>query len=63
MASDNSSATAATPPPVGMVCRCPCGKRVSSLTHDFLSLCIICRGIDCSTDNRCVECADVSEEL
>ena len=63
MASDNSSATAATSPPVGKVHRCPCGRRMSSLTHDLLSLCIICRGIDCATDNRCAKCADISDEL
>ena len=61
----NSSAyaTAATPPPARKVRRCLCGRGMSSPTHDFLSFCIICRGIDCATDNRCAECAEVSDEL
>ena len=62
MDSDNSTAVATTPP-AGKVRRCPCGRRMSSLTHDSHSLCIIYRGIDCDTDNRCAKCADVSEEL
>ena len=61
MDSDNSSASAATLPLAGMVRQCPCGRRMSCLAHDFLSLCIICRSIDCATDNRCAECADVSD--
>ena len=65
MDSDNSTAATAdaTPPPAGKVRCCPCERRMSNLTHGFHSLCIICRSIDCDTDNRCARCAGVSDEL
>ena len=46
---------------VGRIRRCPCGRRMSSLTHDYHSCCIFCRGIDCTLDQRCDECLIVSE--
>ena len=29
---------------------------MSSLTHDYHSCCIFCRGIDCTLDQRCDKC-------
>ena len=29
----------------GRICRCPCGRRMSSLTHDYHT-CTFCSGID-----------------
>ena len=66
MDSDDSSASAvpaATPPPAGKVCRCPCGSRISSLTHDYHSFCINCRGQDCDVDNKCEECVVVADDV
>ena len=59
MDSDNTSAT----PPAGKICRCSCGKRMISLQHDFHSVCVACRGIDCDTDHGCPECKDVTDLL
>ena len=36
---------------------------MSSLTHDFHSLCTVCLGVDCDTDNRYAECIDVSDDI
>ena len=63
MDSDNSSSSAAAPPPAGKVRRCPCGRRMSSLTHDFHSVCVICRNRDCDMENRCDECNDVPDDV
>ena len=49
MDSDNYNASAATPPLPGKVRRCLCGRRISSLTYDFHTLCTVCRGRDCDT--------------
>ena len=57
----DSNDTAATPS--GKIRRCPCGRRMSSLQHDFHSVCIVCRGVDCDTDHRCPECNDISDLL
>ena len=47
-----------TTPAAGKIRRCSCGRRVSSLIHDFHSICIVCRGVDCDTDHRCPKCKD-----
>ena len=41
---------------------CGCGKRVGTLTYDFHSTCISCRGIYSGFDNRCEECANVDND-
>ena len=33
---------------------CPYGKRMSSITKDFDTICTICRGIDCDLDNSVI---------
>ena len=53
--SDNSFSSS----PVGKVHSCHCGKRMSSITKDFHTVCIDCRGVDCDLDNHCVECTDI----
>ena len=72
---DNSSASASpaatvspaadvgTPPPAGKVRCCICERRMSSLTHDFHSLCTDCHGRDCDLDIRCEECIDVADDV
>ena len=45
----------------GRIRRCPCGRRMSSLTHDYHSCCIICRVLDCTLDQRCDECLFFSD--
>ena len=57
MDSDNASTT----PPAGKIHRCSCGRRMSSLIHDFHSVCAVCRGGDCDTDHRCPECKDIGD--
>ena len=42
---------------------CQCGRRMSSLTSDFHSVCIVCRGVDCDIDRRCIECTDVNNNV
>ena len=56
-----SATYAATAAAVGRIRRCPCGRRMSSLTHDYHSCCIFCRSIDCTLDQRCDECLLVSD--
>ena len=56
MDSDNASTT----PPVGKIHRCSCGRRMSSLQHDFRSICVVCRGVDFDTNHRCPKCKDFS---
>ena len=41
---------------------CPkCGLRMSSLLHDKHSCCYICRGQECTADNKCMECNEWEE--
>ena len=39
-----------------------CKTRISSLLHDSNKICSVCRGFDCSLDERCSECEAWSEE-
>ena len=37
---------------------CPsCSSRISSLLHDKHSVCVACRGVECTFDKRCEECS------
>ena len=47
--------------PASKICRCFCGKRMSSLKFDFHTVCIECRGVDCDLETRCIECTDISD--
>ena len=56
---DSDSAAA---PPAGKIHRCSCGRRkMSGLIHDFQTVCILCRGVDCDTDHRCLKCTDMTD--
>ena len=57
MDSDNSSSALLA----GKVCLCHCGKRMSSLTKDFHTICIDSRGVDFDVDHRCVERTDIDD--
>ena len=36
---------------------------MSSLIHDFHSICVVCRGVDCDRDHRCPKCTDVADSV
>ena len=57
MDSDGSSSAS----PAAKIRNCQCGRRMSSITRDFHSVCIECRGVNCDIDNRCIECTDVDD--
>ena len=57
MDSDNSTTT----PPAGKIRQCLCGRRMSSLQHDFHSLRVVCQRVDCETNSRCPDCAEVGD--
>ena len=40
-----------------------CKTRMSSLLHDSHTVCVACRGYDCSLDKRCSECEAWSEKV
>ena len=56
MDSGNSSSAL----PARKVRTCCCGKRMSSFTKDFHTVCIDCGGVDCDLDHWCVECHDTN---
>ena len=56
--SSSSSSSVAT-----KICYCQCWRRMSTLTYDFHSVFIKCRGIDCDFENNCNECADISDDV
>ena len=58
---DSDAATST--PPSGKIHRCSCGRRMGGLIHDFHTVCVICRGIDCDDDHLCPECNDVSNSV
>ena len=39
-----------------------CHRRISKLVYDRHAFCTRCRGVECSVDSRCEECADWSRE-
>ena len=43
---------------------CPtCGARMSTLLHDKHSVCVPCRGNECTFDKRCNECSSWDDEV
>ena len=40
-----------------------CKTRMSSLLHDKHSVCVVCRGFDCSLDKHCIECESWPDDL
>ena len=43
-------------------CRCTCGRRTSSKTHDHHSFCVHCRGFSCNFNDRCDECKALTDK-
>ena len=43
--------------------RCRCGRRMSSLTRDFHTVCVDCRDFDFDVNNRFIECTDVDDSV
>ena len=61
MDSDHSSGSSSS---VAVKLRyCHCGRRMSTLTYDFHSVCVNCRSIDCDFDHRCDDCADTAGDI
>ena len=54
---DSSTST----PLASKVYRCHCGRRMSSQTYDFHSICMVCRGVDYENDTRCLQCNEVDD--
>ena len=43
---------------------CPtCNARMSSISNDKHSVCVSCRGVDCTFEKRCDECFSWDEEV
>ena len=61
MDSYHSSGSSSSMP--AKLCYCLCGKRMSTLTYDFHSICVNCCGIDSDIDHRCDECADIADDI
>ena len=40
-----------------------CNIRMSSLLHDTHTMCTGCRGIECTHDDKCIECESWPEEV
>ena len=57
-----SSDSSADPPPDSRSKCVSCPRRMSAKTADLHTICVACRGFDCSIDTRCEECLDWPEE-
>ena len=57
-----SSDSSADPPPESRSKCVSCPRRMSAKTADRHTICVSCRGFDCTTDTRCEECIDWPEE-
>ena len=55
----SAAPSAATP---SGFCRCACGRRMSSKTHDHHSFFVHCRGFSCDFNNRCDECKALTDK-
>ena len=56
------SDSSADPPPDSRSKCVSCPRRMSAKTADHHTICVACRGFDCSIDTRCKECLDWPEE-
>ena len=57
-----SSDSSVDHPPEGR-CKCvACPRRMSAKTADLHTICVVCRGFDCSIDSRCEECIEWPKE-
>ena len=57
-----SSDSSADPPPESRSKCISCPRRMSAKTADRHTICVSCRGFDCTIDTRCKECIDWPEE-
>ena len=57
-----SSDSSADPPPESRSKCVSCPRRMSAKTADRHTICVSCRGFDCTVDTRCEECIDWPEE-
>ena len=57
-----SSDSSADPPPESRSKCVSCSRRMSAKTADRHTICVSCRGFDCSIDTRCEECIEWPEE-
>ena len=57
-----SSDSSADPPPESRSKCISCPRRMSAKTADCHTICVSCRGFDCTIDTRCEECIDWPEE-
>ena len=57
-----SSDSSADPPPESRSKCVSCPRRMSAKTADSHTICVSCRGFDCTIDTRCEECIDWPEE-
>ena len=57
-----SSDSSVDNPPEGLQKCVSCPRRMSAKTADRHTVCISCRGLDCSIDSCCEECIDWPEE-
>ena len=57
-----SSDSSVDQPPEGRRKCVACPRRMSTKTADCHTICVVCRGFDCSIDSRCEECIEWLEE-
>ena len=57
-----SSDSSVDHPPEGRHKCIACPRRMSAKTADCHTICVVCRGFDCSIDSRCEECIEWPEE-
>ena len=57
-----SSDSSVDQPPEGRRKCVACPRRLSAKTTDRHTICVVCRGFDCSIDSRCEECIEWPEE-
>ena len=57
-----SSDSSVDQPPEGRRKCVACPRRISAKTADRHTICVVCRGFDCSIDSRCEECIEWPEE-
>ena len=57
-----SSDSSVDPPPDSRSKCVACPRRMSAKTADHHTICVVCRGFDCTVDTRCEECIEWPEE-
>ena len=58
-----STGSSSSSAPSSACCNCPkCRSRMSKPVRDSHTVCVICRGVDCSLDSHCDECLEWAME-